>query len=1108
MKTYRYKGIYDQDKTYKIDEAVSYTVSEKRYYLAKENGLKGIVPTNQSMWTILPEYSVEKQIDTSYTYDDLIIKETDPYMIGDGTGLYKFPKKNMVSSLADSHFHKLGVSIEYQYAKNYYDANKSNMPNITGIYIVQGDRKRNTITQGFSVASVESVGFMLNITKDDDNIVPLNQSMKLGNNANDVAFPLIGGNDYRMFPVIKITKSRKTNDDQGAGVYRMEEDSITELLVMHKGEVFDTPKLNNTAAENKFKTAGDYSIISIDKMNIHQKHIINNIETNKFCIYTPDILLDKTITIPAQLYVKPVMKLDYDIGEDLSMVPSSSAYDEHYSSMAHPGNNTTKDFLYRRTRAYNYLNMDKNAYSSSMGQGQSIYEVSAGVVQENTIRNIHGFSTRMKSIIDVFGYDYKTGGDDVSNTITQYLDSSREQLFDAGILLNRTKESVLDNETGKTAVFMTNKDIGSNTYYKEFPFGAPRLIYPYATDSIYNALPLIATNLSMRSLPYIGVIRSTPGRYSNVADVDSYKTQMSDSGTNETYSINDYSNLHNTIVNINAYQNVAIYNSSVRSQFNLQGESYKFVGYNSDWNLYDGVKDAIYRGDVFSQKTFMRCIRWDTLSDRMRSEGLSPCNYEYSWKFGQGINLYLQSFNNTYLRVPEIDTMFYPYVKSLHSSEKSAVDNFIWKNISKQYSKESWLTNTGYKRLGGLSQMYALNDVLLRKDFRVKNRIYYSNVHVGGSVIDQYRHIPIGQYMDFNFEGGDIICLAKLHNNLFSIQSYSINQHFSSQKIESATDSSSIILGDKNIISDNYRQLAVYGTQHKESITNGELGIYGVDWDKEKIWRIKQEVSSTGSVFFQCDNLVDSKIVYDLFKLLKNKNEELSQNIYGSRVEGIISTYDQENKQVLFTFHKNDDNKHTYYTLIFNERLDTFAGYLDYDVNYYMSFNNRLLSFVWNRDVEADLQHIIEHNVGDYLKINGELKPMILTFIINGLAEEQNTAQFEKEFQSHLINMCSEELELIKWETTWQDTSEQPFIIDGEFWRNPEYQEHTWRVPIVVDTSGSVGPLGSQEFNTFENNSYMKGQWLKVTLKYMPKSDKNIQFYLKNIITNFIISYS
>ena len=97
-----------------------------------------------------------------------------------------------------------------------------------------------------------------------------------------------------------------------------------------------------------------------------------------------------------------------------------------------------------------------------------------------------------------------------------------------------------------------------------------------------------------------------------------------------------------------------------------------------------------------------------------------------------------------------------------------------------------------------------------------------------------------------------------------------------------------------------------------------------------------------------------------------------------------------------------------------------------------------------------------------------------------------------------------EELEYIQWETEYQSSTKSPFINTTEFWTNPEYREHIWRIPIIPNQKNPVtGPIGTTPFKTFEVNSEMRGQWLKVKISYSGTNE----FILKNVITNFIISY-
>ena len=164
-------------------------------------------------------------------------------------------------------------------------------------------------------------------------MINITQTSKLGNNVNDIAFPIFGGSDYRMFPVIKMTRGRWS----GNAYWRMEEDSISELLVMPKSELIT---YNQSLSESiGFVDPLGYHIIEPTRWTVGRKSFINNITTNKFCVFTPDILLDKSIVINNNLYIKPVKKIDYNIEDYLSITHLSTNLDTEnkISSFAHMG---------------------------------------------------------------------------------------------------------------------------------------------------------------------------------------------------------------------------------------------------------------------------------------------------------------------------------------------------------------------------------------------------------------------------------------------------------------------------------------------------------------------------------------------------------------------------------------------------------------------------------------------------------------------------------------------------------------------------------------------------------------------------------------------------
>jgi hypothetical protein len=61
---------------------------------------------------------------------------------------------------------------------------------------------------------------------------------------------------------------------------------------------------------------------------------------------------------------------------------------------------------------------------------------------------------------------------------------------------------------------------------------------------------------------------------------------------------------------------------------------------------------------------------------------------------------------------------------------------------------------------------------------------------------------------------------------------------------------------------------------------------------------------------------------------------------------------------------------------------------------------------------------------------------------------------------------------------------------------DPEYTEDCWRIPVSVQTSVTV--------DGFEADSNIRGRWMKVIIT----GTKTVQVFIKNIITNFILSKS
>jgi len=1016
--------------------------------------------------------------------------------IDNSNGLYKFPRKGVIThssnaeDLKQLHFKLMGVEFIRDFAYDYYQTNKALLPNITTMYFVQGKRQENVVCQGYSSAMVEAVGFknvfhayrgVSPMTWDDREI---SQSTKIGTHNIDVAFPFLGG-DKKLFPVIKISKY---SDGWYIGGW-----SITELQVMNKEEILVREHETDSTQKWMFEKKVQANDMWVNYYDTRIRNYFLELKTDKYSVFAPDLLLNKNLVIIGDYYLRPKIKIDVinqGFNESVTKANNTSIENKYAT---HTGWGAYFDLYTDQSHAYkdlsNRLIEPSITYDHHIIVNPVSIKMTPNIIQENQIVSNTGFSSRMKSIIDVFGDEVWDGANDPSQKVVEnYFDQSREQLKNAGILINRTKKSTNDNEVNIRPVMQT-KGINAN-----FPF-ASAFLSPFDLNQDKNSLPLVATNMSMTATPYFGCKTVKVGKYHSEATV--FTTDNP-----------DYRNLNNAIVDICKYATIQEYIESIESSYNILDENYSIIeNDNSFFAASNYTSKQLFKGDLFSQKTFMRCVRWNTLPEYTQ-------DWERSWQSGIALNVYLQSFTNSNLRVPTADDIFYPYVlkNASEANYDSIVQDFIWRNKTDQFFKESWEINGGYNETKGVFTLLPFDDIFTMKSNTAANRIYFSNVHVDGAFVDQYRQLPIGQYQDFNFEGGEIKKIITINSTLFIIQRKNIIQLYGSTKLQSSQDSSDIILGDKTILSSQSRKIAEFGTTHKESICQGDKGGYGVDWDNEKIWRLSGASTTSGNVLFGAEDLVISKQITDIFKLIKGDIKVLPQDLYSEAQTGIISVFDEETKEVLFTF-KLGTGK--FFTLVFNEKLDIFTGFYSYDTNLYMKLDYRLFSFSQGENKTRD--NLWEHNKGDYQYFYDNTEPdnFELEFIINCSAEKQDASSFEKEFRSHLMVMCPEELENISWKTEYQESSKVSFINAKEFWSNPEYKEHAWLIPVIPSTNkNNFGPTSTQTFNTFEAKSQMRGQWIKVKIIYKGKRLLNDKthipkyFYLKNVITNFIISYS
>jgi hypothetical protein len=180
--------------------------------------------------------------------------------------------------------------------------------------------------------------------------------------------------------------------------------------------------------------------------------------------------------------------------------------------------------------------------------------------------------------------------------------------------------------------------------------------------------------------------------------------------------------------------------------------------------------------------------------------------------------------------------------------------------------------------------------------------------------------------------------------------------------------------------------------------------------------------------------------------------------------------------------------------LIFNEDLDEFIGEVSYPSVIFGNIYNELLTTGLSYLTEQS--YVWRHEMPDNLWFYGKLYEMQLSFYENGSSAKESSAEFTKYFESQDVHSDEKEFYRIDYETEYQKGEHFPFIDNNEFWRESEYLENHWHVPVMVKTD--------TDEQDFETESSMQGTYLKTTLRYKSMLD----FYIKNVMTFYRISKS
>lgn len=532
----------------------------------------------------------------------------------------------------------------------------------------------------------------------------------------------------------------------------------------------------------------------------------------------------------------------------------------------------------------------------------------------------------------------------------------------------------------------------------------------------------------------------------------------------------------------------------------IKNTQYSKISKLIDISAVPSTTNTYYKGDCFLQRTYIKQMSYrgtTMISDGDNIAGSQKDTRESNdtqllINFGHGMIIELITENkiNTELRFEIDKRTFYPKCNSLKS--------FAVYNPDTQEKTESFAQNKGYNITTSF-KTYNLYDQYKPSDINEYiTRIRYSDEYSNGSYVDSFRNIQEMNYQDYDSQYGPIIAIRALYNNLISIQYESINQHFANQRQANIdTTEGQITVGVGEMLSKQYNRISGNGGQHFYGILLSEFGLWVIDWRKRVIQIIGSLEEGLGVIKLNEQKSLN-KWVYGLFENYEKQTDKVN-NLPDTPLKqlGFRLGYDCKYKDVYFTFLNEADN--TTETMVYNEDLQSFIGNSSAKSPYYLTINNDFYSSYMDSAIEMDKIYLHDR-INKILVFYGTQEHAKLSMIVNGINDKSTS--LPKRYSHIEIETNDEEFYSIQYQTKDQIGLHDSFSnTDTRFWLQPIYREGKYLLPIMAQTTSAT-----QFYNTsleFMKDSYIRGEWMKITLDY----NKNSSTFIKNVITDYEISF-
>ena len=409
--------------------------------------------------------------------------------------------------------------------------------------------------------------------------------------------------------------------------------------------------------------------------------------------------------------------------------------------------------------------------------------------------------------------------------------------------------------------------------------------------------------------------------------------------------------------------------------------------------------------------------------------------YVQSFRFLRISPTNLEIFNFRYTQYVEIVECVLESSIDLKNRHDASIDT--WNKIFQPNTDEFHQYNTVYSQQPTL---ISIQDIPFTFNVinNFTNAVRASKLKLPGELIDGWTELLPNEEIQLDGKFGPGNKILSHNDNIYTFQDKAVAYLAINPRVQTVgNDGISIELGTGNVLHDYTYLTTRSGTSNRFSVVSSPSAIYYYDLINNSINSISRNA---------INGISDKQMIHSLLSNELVLNELKNDNIYTGG--GVVSYYDDINKDVYFTFKQTNS-----FTLTYNEMSKSFPQRFSFVPFTYFNLNGKLVTCLNNGDVW-------EHFIGDRGNYYGTVYNADITLLVNPPTFDNifNNIRYKSEvFDSNGVDLPKATLSNIKAWNNYQESN----TVDLNLNSNIKRRFRTWEANIPRDSANKLDRIRS-----------------------------------------------